>query len=246
LIQRILHTVLTTSIVFCAIQGLSQRTGTSNNIKSNGIGIKVKSNGLGIAYHHQTNGNKIYGRFFYADFGSFKHTNESKIINHKVENKLPFVYGKLFHTARFRTMYGLSYRLVQPRVSNHVAVDVQAGSGLTLGIQRPVYLRTETLQNDQKTVKNVKYSRHTVPNAEPIIGYAKNGEGWRELSYRPGVAAVMNIAFSWNESVQVAKRLNLGVSMDYYPGGLPIMAFGQNPKLNASFYVGFMWVINQG
>ena len=159
---------------------------------------------------------------------------------------MPFVYGKLFHTARLRTLYGMSRRVIQPKRYNHVAVDLQGSAGMTMGLQRPVYLRVETIQNDQKTVKSVKYSRQDVPSAEPIIGYSKNGEGWKELAYRPGFSSLLNVSFTWNEFTQVSKRVNIGASVDYYPGGLPIMAFGQNPKLNATFFVGFMWVINQG
>lgn len=214
--------------------------------KSFGFGLMVKSNGIGLNYQQQVSANKKIGRYYYADFGSFKHSNESKIVNHKVENKMPFVYGKLFHTAVVRGASGVSVQLAKPSKLNNISVDLQAAAGFALGVQRPVYLRIETIENDQKTVKNVPYTRESVPTSENIIGYAKNGEGWSELKYRPGMAGVFNVAFSWDQYAQVTKRLNVGASLDYYPKGLPIMAFRPNPKLNATFFVGFMWVINHG
>jgi hypothetical protein len=246
LFKRYLHKLLLGVLVICSTISIAQTQASDHWQKSYGIGVKVKSNGIGLAYQQQFHKSQHLSRFVYADFGSFKHTNESKIVNHKAENKMPFVYGKLFHTARCRALYGVSMRLIQPRKYNHVAVDIQGSGGIAIGIQRPVYLRIETIENDQKTVKNVKYSRQNVADAEPIIGYSKNGEGWKELEYRPGASSLINVSFTWNEFTQVSKRVNIGASMDYYPGGLPIMAFGQNPKLNATFFVGFMWVINQG
>ncbi|MFT5725307.1 MAG: hypothetical protein ACI9JN_002431 [Bacteroidia bacterium] len=214
--------------------------------KSYGMGFQVKSNGFGFAYQQQNFSYKHFDRYYYVDFGSFKHTNESKIVNHKVENKMPYVYGKLFHTAVLRAASGVSLTLVKPNLQNDIAIDIQGALGLSIGLQRPVYLRIETLENDQKTVKTIKYSRGDVPTSEDIIGYSKNGEGWGALEYRPGVVGHFNVAFSWDEFAQVSKRVNVGGSLDYFPQGLPIMAFDQNPKLNATFYIGFMWVINQG
>jgi hypothetical protein len=208
--------------------------------------MMVKSNGIGLSYQQEVYKGNSLGTYFYADFGTFKHTNESKIVNHKVENKMPYVYGKLHHTASLRSALGVTLPLVKPSVNNHISVNFQTGVGVALGIQRPVYLRLETIENDQKTVKNVKYTRAVVPTSDHIIGYAKNGSGWSELVVRPGAAGLFNLAFSWNEYGQVAKRLNVGANLDYYPNGLPIMSFGENPKLNATFFVGFMWVINQG
>ncbi len=244
--KRYLHKLLLGVLVICSTVSIAQTQASDHWQKSYGIGVKVKSNGIGLAYQQQFHKSQHLSRFVYADFGSFKHTNESKIVNHKAENKMPFVYGKLFHTARCRALYGVSMRLIQPRKYNHVAVDIQGSGGIAIGIQRPVYLRIETIENDQKTVKNVKYSRQNVADAEPIIGYSKNGEGWKELEYRPGASSLINVSFTWNEFTQISKRVNIGASMDYYPGGLPIMAFGKNPKLNATFFVGFKWVINQG
>ncbi len=246
MIQKFFHNILVVAFFCAPILVFAQTDQMLLEQKSYGFGLMVKSNGIGLNYQHQVATNKRFGRYYYADFGSFKHTNESKIVNHKVENKMPFVYGKMFHTATIRGALGVSLRLTKPSKLNNITVDLQAATGFTLGVQRPVYLRIETIENDQKTVKNVPYTRELVPNSENIIGYAKNGEGWSELKYRPGMAGVFNVAFSWDQYAQVAKRLNLGASLDYYPQGLPIMAFRPNPKLNATFFVGFMWVINQG
>jgi hypothetical protein len=225
---------------------MSQDEGFSSKTKSYGIGGHLISNGVGLSYHQQKYAQKRFDRFFYADFGSFKHTNEAKVVNHKVENKMPYVYGKLFHTANAKALAGLSIAVTRPNLQNGVAIDIQGGVGFSIGIQRPVYLRIETIENDQKTVKNVKYSPSSVSNAEPIIGYSRNGQGWRELEYRPGLVARFNVAFTWDEFAQVAKRVYVGTSLNYFPNGLPIMAFGQNPKLNPTFFAGFMWVVNQG
>lgn len=246
MITRFFHNILLWVFITIPFAVCAQENDLLLKQKSYGMGVMVKSNGVGVVYQQQSYTKRQVERYFYADFGSFKHINESKTVNHKVENKMPFVYGKMFHTAVLRGAAGLSHGLVRPTQFNNVSVDIQAGTGLSLGIQRPVYLRIETIENDQKAVKNIQYSRKTVPSSESIIGYAKNGEGWSELEYRPGVVGVFNLAFSWNQYAQVSKRLNVGGSLDYYPSGLPIMAFGQNPKLNATFFVGFMWVLNQG
>lgn len=217
-----------------------------NGVKEIGFGFLLKTNGVGASFSRSVYKTDHLAQYFYADFVSHKHIKESKVVNHKAENKMPYVFGKQYHTAITRTAFGFSKPLVRPIFPNGLSIDVQAGVGLSVATQRPVYLRVQTVANDQSTIEIVKYSPQNVPTAQEIIGYARNGEGWDELIYKPGVLFKMETSFTWNDYDQLAKRVHVGASVDYFPKGLSIMAFGENPRLTPTFYAGIMWVINKG
>lgn len=236
------------SLLFTALSAAlyAQDGALINGVRNHGVGVVLRNNGLGLSYQYQSL--PVIGsfsRWLYADFTTFRHNRESKVVNHQVENRMPFVYGKLNHTGFARLNYGVSRRLVQRGIHNSIGLDIQVGMGMTAAFQRPVYLSVERIRDDQKVVEFVKYSPEEVPDSDQIIGYARNGEGWDQLEVRPGISATFNTAFTWSDYAHFVKRVNLGASVSYFPGGLPIMAFRDNPKLNTSFFVGFMWVFPQ-
>lgn len=236
------YSLVAVAMLLCGGSALAQLE-KPVSVSGFGCGFVLRSNGVGITAQRLVNtGRDGWKHQFYADFVTHKHVRESKVVNHKVENKMPFVFGKLNHTALTRLGYGFSKTLVPMGRFNRVGIDFQSAIGLSLGIQRPVYVRIEEFEGDVQLIKSVRYTPENVPDADKIIGYARNGEGWNELSYRPGVLARMNFAIHWQEYSQVAKQVNLGCALDYFPGGLPIMAFDPNPKLYPTFFVGFMWL----
>lgn len=207
-----------------------------------GFGGLVRSNGMGLAFQKQSPVLRSgISRHYYVDFVTHKHLRESKIVNHKVENKMPYVFGKLNHNALTRFAFGFSKALVDRSGFNNVGVSFQGGLGLSVAAQRPVYVRVEAFEDDVQIVKNVKYTPQNVPDSEKIIGYSRNGEGWDELTYRPGLVARANFAINWKEYSRSSKQVNVGATLDYFPNGLPIMAFVKNPSLYPTFYIGFMW-----
>ncbi len=229
-------------ILWC-VNGYGQSSLTS---KTYSFGVVGKGNGFGVAFKKVKQSNKQFNRVYYADFTSFKHVSEAKVVNNKIENRMPFVYGKLNHNGLIRLGYGVAKPLMQSNLANSLTVGFQLNSGLTIGVQRPVYLRVEEVEDNLKTVKIVKYSPQVLTSAESIVGYARNGSGWDELTVTPGVMANLSVNFTWNDYANIAKRLEIGAMLDYFPSGFDVMAFKPNPKLNPSFFVGFMWVINRG
>lgn len=212
----------------------------SSNI---GFGATIRSNGFGLAFQKEVGyANRSTARYYYADFVTHKHNKESKIVNHQVENKMPYVFGKLNHTALGRLGVGVSRSLVNKSDFNNVGIRFQAALGMSLGIQRPVYLRVEEFEGDIQIIQNVRYSPTAVPDSKKVIGYARNGDGWDQLSYKPGILAKANVSINWQEYSRSSKQINLGATIDYFPGGLPIMAFTHNPKVYPTFFLGFMWV----
>jgi len=229
-------------MLFVVPTNLQAQTG----VKELGFGGLLKTNGVGLSFTRTVNKSDKIANYFYSDFVSHKHIKESKVVNHKAENKMPYVFGKQFHTAIARTAFGFSKPLVRPIFPNGLSIDIQGGIGLSMACQRPVYLRVQTVANDQSTIEIVKYSSTSVSSAQEIIGYAKNGEGWDELIYKPGVLLKMETSFTWNDFDQLAKRIHIGASVDYFPKGLSIMSFGENPRITPTFFVGIMWVVNKG
>jgi hypothetical protein len=209
-----------------------------------GLGLQWRNNGLGVSFQKMSASVNRVGvnRYYYADFVSHKHLKESKIVNHEVENKTPYVFGKLNHVGLARFGYGFSKALTERTRFNNFDIQWQSVIGPTLGIQRPTYVRVEVTNNDVLGYANVRYTPESVPDTDRIIGYSRNGDGWDELTYKPGVLFRTNVALNWHEYTRVSKQVNFGLAIDYFPDGLPIMAFTNNPKLYYTYFIGFMWV----
>ncbi len=209
-----------------------------------GLGLQWRNNGLGVNFQKMSATVNRYGvnPYYYADFVSHRHLKESKIVNHEVENKTPYVFGKLNHVALARFGYGFSKSLTQRTRFNNFDLQWQTVVGPTFGLQRPTYVRVENMINDEVRFESVRYTPESVPDGERILGYARNGDGWDELTYKPGVLFRTNVALNWHEYTRVSKQVNFGLTIDYFPDGLPIMAFTQNPKLYYTYFVSFMWL----
>lgn len=213
-----------------------------------GFGMTLKSNGFGglMEFGIPTKYPQLQKRMS-LDFGTVKHQREIKVVNQGAQNPSPFVYGKLFHNFMLRGAFGFGKSVVPRSPSNHIGVELMALIGPTLVIQRPVYLDIMRFKiNDSAPIINSeKYDPNQHTNQNNMVGYSRDKDGWDELAYRPGIGFKPAVKFYWGNYDRTMKQLQAGVMIDYFPGGFPIMAFGENPATYASPFLSFSWSFNK-
>jgi hypothetical protein len=212
-----------------------------------GVGLTLKSNGYGLFIQagKATQYNHIQ-RLLSVDIVTAKHQREVKIMNQGAQNPSPYVFGKLYHSMFARAAFGYGKSVIHRSQTNKLGVELLALIGPTLSIQRPVYLDIMSFGiNDQIAIINSElYNPDVHKNQNNIVGYSRKSKDLKTLKYTAGIGFKPAINFYWGNYSQSVKQLHLGMMIDYFPTGLEIMAFGENPNVYFSPYLTFVWSFN--
>lgn len=205
-------------------------------------GPVLRTYGYGVTAGFR-NINTKHTRTWQFDLVTHKHPREIKIINPNVQNPRPYVYGKLYRTAFMRFNTGYELPLIRRNDWNRLGVYLQAQGGITTAIQRPVYLSIYHRNGNDNSgfIRSERYDPNVHTRQEDILGYADDQAGWGELEYRLGLNLRAAVDLQWASDNGGFKSLRVGGIIDYFPGGLPMMALTENPKAPATLYVAFIW-----
>lgn len=229
--------------------GLAQWNSQFSNAKGIGLGLTLKGNGFGLAFQKNSVTKEFnLQRTFSIDLVTSKHPREFKIVNQGgAPNPTPYVYGKIYHTAFTRLGYGYRKTLIMPTQNNTLGIDLMVVAGPTVGVQRPVYLDIMTFEmNDQvATIRSQKFMDNVNIQQDDIVGYSRASKGWNEMKYTPGVGIKPSINIYWGSFETSVKQLNIGTMIDFFPSGIQVMAFGENPKTYTKPYLSFLWSFNR-
>lgn len=240
----ILCIAMLTASQYCLAQGTVESKPKGNM----GFGLSLKSNGVGLtAMHGQALQRPYTQRLLILDIVSTKHQREVKIVNQGAQNPSAYVFGKLYHTMFTRAGYGYGKALIHRSASNKLGVEVMALVGPTLAARRPVYLDVMSFRiNDQVAIINSeRYNPEIHMNQNNIVGYSRRSKGWKAINYTAGIGFRPALNFYWGNYNQTFKQVHLGAMIDYFPSGLEIMAFGENPNVYFSPYLSFLWSFNR-
>jgi hypothetical protein len=76
---------------------------------------------------------------------------------------------------------------------------------------------------------------------DSVVGRGSFSDGLAETKIYPGASAKFNLSFEYAPYTNLIRAIETGISLDYFPKALPIMA--RNPKENliVTFHVGFVF-----
>lgn len=229
-------------LLSCFVMKSNECSAQYNQGKQLALGITLRNNGwgIGIKQHYALNGKS--DRHWVTEFASNRHHQEVKIINSISQNASPYVFGKLYHTSTLQSFYGHTFKLSDFQDNNrlHLSCDISAGAGLAF--LKPVYLNIyhPTSQGDGIVIPE-RYNPDEHVNQGDIQGYSSFRYGFNEYTFKPILGIRSAINFHWGGVSTNYRSLSAGVMYQYYPWGLPIMAYAQNPGsrilLFMSFYI---------
>lgn len=211
-------------------------------------GIVLHSNGLGISYR---NGKHITGfkkRMLEFDFVSMRHPKQYKQPNPYYPDSRPFYFGKLNFVYFLRGGYGMQRVLFSKAERSGVEVRYNYYGGAVLGITKPVYL--DVLVDDPfdtlsvyKIIDTRRYDPED-PDQQSVESFYGPGpyfKGFGELKVHPGLYGKFSLSFEYSPIQNKITSLESGITVDYFPSAIPIMAANQPQDLFINFYLALYW-----
>jgi hypothetical protein len=211
-------------------------------------GIILHSNGLGASYRRGTHVTGFRKRMLEVDLVSMRHPKQYKQPNPYYPDSRPFYFGKLNFVYFLRGGYGMQRVLFSKAERSGVEVRYNYYGGAVLGITKPVYL--DVLVDDPfdtlsgyKVIDTRRYdpADPDQQSVESFYGPGPYFRGFGELKVHPGVYAKGSLSFEYSGIQNKITALETGITLDYFPKAIPIMAKNDAQELFVNFYVSLYW-----
>jgi len=170
---------------------------------------------------------------------NLKHPKEIKVKSSEESSKR-FVYGKLNNVALVRVGVGMQNVIFKRADRKSVEIRCSYIVGGGLAIAKPYYVLTYRGNNPKPKLESVKYNEETF-NQDSVVGRGPFIDGLDELQLYPVVHGKVNISFEYAPYSYWVRAIETGVSCDYYPRAIPIMARNPAENIVLTLYVGFVF-----
>lgn len=170
---------------------------------------------------------------------NLKHPKEIKVKSTE-ENAKRFVYGKINNVAMLRVGTGLQ-NVIYKR-SDRKAIEIRCSYiiGGSLAIAKPYYVLVYRGTGPRRAAEAVKYNEENFTQ-DSVVGKGPFINGIDEIKIYPGIHGKVNMSFEYAPFSNWVRAIETGVSADYFPKALPIMARNPAENLIVTFYVGFVF-----
>jgi hypothetical protein len=154
----------------------------------------------------------------------------------------PFIYGKqnFFYSMKFG--YGQLRRLGDKGNKNGVSVQANYLGGISVGIERPYYIRVITTQGQEP--EYIKYQEGV--NDGDFLGqsiFSGPGlfKGWGESKINPGLYGKGGLRFDYGRFNEVVSAIEVGLTAEVFAREVPIMVNDFNQRFFFSAYISILF-----
>ena len=225
--------------------GLNMDEGTTLNVlyKNEGSGqIYANTRGFGALYRRGRHITAKTRSFYEIDFQTLKHPKEIKVTG-SAQDKKRFVYGKLNSVCLFRAAVGMQKVLFAKADNKAVEVRYSYSIGPTLALAKPYYVqvyRAQSAAGGPAVPDVVKFNSESFTQ-DSVVGRGAFSNGLAELKIYPAVSAKFNLSFEYAPYTNLIRAIETGISLDYFPKALPMMARNPTENFIVTFHVGFVF-----
>ncbi len=219
--------------------------GTNLNVlyrNEGSVQIYANTRGFGGLYRRGRHITAKTRSFWEIDFQSLKHPKEIKVTG-SAQDKKRFVYGKLNQVFMLRAAVGMQKVLFAKADNKAVEVRYSYSIGPTLAFAKPYYVQVYRAQNNtggQVSPDVVKFNSESFTQ-DSVVGRGSFSDGLPETKVYPGASAKFNLSFEYAPYTNLIRAIETGISLDYFPKALPIMARNPAENLIVTFRVGFVF-----
>lgn len=202
--------------------------------------IYANTRGFGILYRRGKHITAKTRSFYEIDVQSLKHPKEVKVAG-TAENRKRFVYGKLNSVFLLRGAVGMQNIIFAKADNKAVEVRMAYSIGPTIAFAKPYYVQVyRTTPSGHRDPDEVRFNEDNFTQ-DSVIGKGAFSTGLAETVIYPGVTGKFNLSFEYASYTDFIRAIETGISVDYFPKALPIMA--RNPAENViiTFHVGFVF-----
>lgn len=209
--------------------------------------IMLHTLGYGLGFKMGLNKNYFVRRIIEFDLLEMKAPNQTKTYNDNFVNPKYYYYGKLNNLYILRAGLGYQHLLNRKPYWGGIEVRYFYSGGLSLGLAKPVYLYISYYRSDlvifaTKTEKfdpTKNYPVTTPDYTYDIYGRAPVFKGFNEIKPYPGIYAKFGFNFDFGVLNDRVKALEVGIVLDGYPVGVPVMAFKDPYHIFVTGYLSF-------
>jgi hypothetical protein len=205
------------------------------------FGLLASPNGMGLFYRNSTPLQNKYSWCLDFSFTGVKQIKEKQVLNQRMVNTTPYIYGKVNRLYALRPMLGISKELAEKHNKNSVGVNAFAFLGPTFGFLKPNYVDIEFFDPTNPNViisKSVRYNPEEY-RFDQITGYSPFTHGMNETKIIGGMSFKLGTEFNWGYYSSDFKSIEVGLLIDWFPTRPELLHFVQNKILYSSFYISF-------
>ncbi|MBA2612859.1 MAG: hypothetical protein H0U95_12875 [Bacteroidetes bacterium] len=224
---------------------LNTDDGTTLNVlyRNEGSGkIYANTRGFGFLYRRGKHITAKTRSYYEIDLQSLKHPKEVKVSG-SAQDKKRFVYGKLNQVFLLRGAVGMQKVLFSKADNKAVEVRYSYSIGPTLAFAKPYYVqvyRSQTSTTGQTSPDVVKFDSESFTQ-DSVVGRGAFADGLAETKIYPGASAKFNLSFEYSPYTNLIRAIETGISLDFFPKAVPIMARNPAENLIVTFHVGFVF-----
>ncbi|MCC6818729.1 MAG: hypothetical protein IT245_07555 [Bacteroidia bacterium] len=204
-------------------------------------GLIASPNGFGFFFRQSTPIQNGLFRVFDVSFTSINSIREKKVLNQRMLNTTPYVYGKVNRLYALRPMIGLQKTFAERNTKNSIGVNGFACIGLGLGFLKPIYM--DVLVFDPSSADSIRTASlpYNPVEMDPQIinGYSSFDKGLGKTKLIAGLSCKAGVEFNWGNYTSIFRSIELGFMVDYFPSRPELLYGIKNKVLYSSFYISF-------
>jgi len=202
-------------------------------------GLLAHSQGFGGVFRVSKNINTLKKRSWEFELSSVKSLKQFKTRNPYFANAKSFVFGKLNNVFFLKGGFG-EHRLISRKPYwGGVEIRYFYSAGATIGITKPIYLYIVQIINQELSnpvTERYDPDEHTI---DDIYGRAPFIKGLNEIKFYPGLHAKFGFSFDISPYKVQPNFVEVGVSLDAFLKGLPIMAENDPENIFLTFFLNY-------
>lgn len=220
---------------------VGKQEGSTLNVlyRNDAVGrIYASTRGIGFLYRR---GKHITGKtrsFYEIDFQGLKHPKEVKVVGSS-ENRKRYVYGKLNSVYLLRGDIGMQNVIFSKADYKAVEVRFSYAFGPVIALAKPYYYQLPNYNPDQQP-EEVRFNSESFTQ-DSVVGKGRFVSGLAETGFYPGINGKFNLSFEYATYTNLIRAIETGLSVDYFPKAVPIMARNPAEYFIVTLHVGFVF-----
>lgn len=203
-------------------------------------GINLHTRGYGLVFQKGVNQTVFRNAFWQLSFVEMRSPKQIRSINPYFTNAKSYIYGKLNSVYLLRGGVGHSRLLNRKPYFGGVELRYTYAGGISLGIAKPVYLYIIDFTNStyEYVIKTERFDpdEHFYDN---IYGRAPFTKGFNHIKFYPGIYLTAGLNFEFGAYKSRINSLVAGAMIEFYPKGIPIMAFNDAKNFFATLFISY-------
>ena len=207
------------------------------------FGGDVCTFGIGGHFRKNTSVDYYKTRFYEIGFTTYRPAKQEWVYPY-IRGYKRYVFGKINTVAMLRGSYGMTRKIADKPYWGGVTLDYVLAGGITIAFAKPIYLYVMNIQRYEdgilsytESIERYDPEKHNDIN---ILGSAPFATGITETKIYPGVNVKTGLNFEYGEYSNVVKSLEVGLTADYLPKGIKVLAYNKDVNFCFSLYLSFI------